>query len=404
MRVQDAYFEAGRPVAFFPALRAVTGSLSATVLLCQLLYWTGRESGGDGWIHKTAEDLREETGLTYEEQKSARARLKARGLLEEHYRRGEHEQYFRVNLEALNRAHPCPSQSAGEVVLQGIATVGIKGLPRSASRDSHDDHQGNPTMPNKPLPCSLIGTSEITSETTSETAPETKAGASASPEEQTHQLPASSSIQERIDELPETSKAEEDPHRVSARSAAEERPLPSSPKCTYETRVDSEPARAFGGGGRRPEGASENRQSLADNAANLNMPAAWNLAHGLSVTEQQLGRERLGYEAAAAFEAAMGVDGWPWASNRVWEKMVALVSQAWKDDPEIFHAYVQWMEGEGKFKAMSVKQIRVNPRQFIDTGWPMFLASRKPREPEPIQVETDLMRRIRERKEANERK
>lgn len=54
------------------------------------------------------------------------------------------------------------------------------------------------------------------------------------------------------------------------------------------------------------------------------------------------------------------------------------------------------MEGEGKFKAMSVKQIRMNPQQFIDTGWPLFRASRKPREPESIRPEMDLERRIRE--------
>lgn len=32
----------------------------------------------------------------------------------------------------------------------------------------------------------------------------------------------------------------------------------------------------------------------------------------------------------------------------------------------------------------------------MDTGWPLFLSSRTPREPEAVQQETDLQRRIRE--------
>jgi hypothetical protein len=133
------------------------------------------------------------------------------------------------------------------------------------------------------------------------------------------------------------------------------------------------------------------------------VPLGWSLAHGLPVSEEQLERERAGDKATSDFESALGVREWPWASTRVWEKMVALVSEAWKEDPGIFQEYAEWMEGEGKYKAMSVKQIRANPQQFIDTGWPLFLSSRMPPEPEPVRVqeETDLMRRIREREEAN---
>ena len=116
----------------------------------------------------------------------------------------------------------------------------------------------------------------------------------------------------------------------------------------------------------------------------------------MPVSEDQLERERLGYEATAAFEPALGVRGWPWASTRVWEKMVALVSEAWKREPAIFRSYAGWMEGERRYKGMNVKQIRATPQQFIDTGWPVFMASRRPNGPEPVQKETDLMRRIRE--------
>jgi len=130
----------------------------------------------------------------------------------------------------------------------------------------------------------------------------------------------------------------------------------------------------------------------------VELPLGWSVVHGLALSEEQLERERMGDEATSAFEAALGVKGWPWASTRTWEKMVGLVADAWKQDPGIFREYAEWMEGEGKYQAMSVKQIRQQPQQFIDTGWPLFLVSRKPREPEPVPVETDLMRRIRERK------
>ena len=145
---------------------------------------------------------------------------------------------------------------------------------------------------------------------------------------------------------------------------------------------------------------SETTAKTDAGVSNREVPLAWKVAHGLKVSEAQLEGERLGDEATAAFESALGVRGWPWGTTRAWEKMVALVAEAWRQDPQIFRRYVEWMEGEGKFKAMSVKQIRLNPRQFIDTGWPLFRASRKPNEPEPVQEETDLMRRMRERKAA----
>ena len=148
---------------------------------------------------------------------------------------------------------------------------------------------------------------------------------------------------------------------------------------------------------------TENTKEKTQGITKAGMPLTWSIGHGLPVSEEQLERERTGEQATSAVEAALGVRDWPWASTRAWEKMVSLVADAWKQDPDIFREYAEWMEGEGKYKAMSVKQIRANPQQFIDTGWPLFLASRRPREPEPVQGETDLMRRIREREAANGR-
>lgn len=102
MRLSDFLTDVGRPVAYYPGLRKITGSTNATIFLCQFVYWTGKESAGDGWIYKTSEEIESETGLSYKEQTTAREKLVTAGLIEEKYARLEHQMYFRVNLDTLN--------------------------------------------------------------------------------------------------------------------------------------------------------------------------------------------------------------------------------------------------------------------------------------------------------------
>jgi hypothetical protein len=111
--------DAGRPIAYLPKLRKIAGSINATLLLCQLLYWSGREASQDGWIFKRSEIVAEdpagvqnafnqsiefETGLSYKEQRSARQQLRARGLLRERYDRFRHVLLFQVDASALTVA------------------------------------------------------------------------------------------------------------------------------------------------------------------------------------------------------------------------------------------------------------------------------------------------------------
>jgi hypothetical protein len=102
MKLSDFLTDVGRPIAYYPGLRRITGSTTATVFVCQLLYWTGKEKDGDGWIYKVSDEIENETGLSYDEQKTAREKLLAAGLIEEKYARLEHRMYFKVNLETLN--------------------------------------------------------------------------------------------------------------------------------------------------------------------------------------------------------------------------------------------------------------------------------------------------------------
>jgi hypothetical protein len=119
LKLTDLLPDAGRPVAYYPILRRLTGSTNATLLLCQLMYWHGKQADKDGWIFKRAktspldedgrldashQSIERETGLTYKEQKSARRQLRERGFLRERRSWIEHRIYFRLDLEALGRA------------------------------------------------------------------------------------------------------------------------------------------------------------------------------------------------------------------------------------------------------------------------------------------------------------
>lgn len=118
MKLSEALKQLGHPVAYYPTLSRIFG-MQESVFLAQFVYWTGKESSGDGWIYKSVEDIELETGLTYEQQRRVRKELtgshagaKGRkirrgyheGVLEERYDRMQHKMYYKVNLEAMDRA------------------------------------------------------------------------------------------------------------------------------------------------------------------------------------------------------------------------------------------------------------------------------------------------------------
>lgn len=103
MKPSKFLLDIGRPVAYYPRLRKLTGSTTATIFLCQFIYWTGKERAGDGWIYKTSDEIEDETGLSYKEQMTARKNLRKAGILNEKYARIEHTIYFQINLDKLNQ-------------------------------------------------------------------------------------------------------------------------------------------------------------------------------------------------------------------------------------------------------------------------------------------------------------
>lgn len=108
MKLSEFLIGVGRSISYYPGMRKITGSTTATILFCQLFYWTGKEAAGDGWIYKTSDELTEETGLSYDEQVTARKGLIERGLIEENYARLEHKMYFRVCVDKLNAVWEIP--------------------------------------------------------------------------------------------------------------------------------------------------------------------------------------------------------------------------------------------------------------------------------------------------------
>lgn len=103
MKLSDFLTDVGRPIAYYPKLANIIGSVKATVFLCQLFYWKGKGSDPDGWIYKTAGEWQEETGLSYDEQRGARKTLTQAGLLEEKYKRIDHQMMYRIKAEELNK-------------------------------------------------------------------------------------------------------------------------------------------------------------------------------------------------------------------------------------------------------------------------------------------------------------
>lgn len=94
----------GRPVAYYPQIARFLGSVNASILFSQLHYWHDRGKSGELGIYKSVDELTEETGLSYREQATARAVLKAAGFLVETNRRLEHRIYFRLVPEAIDAA------------------------------------------------------------------------------------------------------------------------------------------------------------------------------------------------------------------------------------------------------------------------------------------------------------
>lgn len=101
MRPSESLKIAGKPIAYYPKLAKPLGSTNASILFSHFFYWHDRTQHELG-IYRTAEEIELETGLTVQEQRTARAKLKERGVLIETEKRIEHRIYYKLDLDAFD--------------------------------------------------------------------------------------------------------------------------------------------------------------------------------------------------------------------------------------------------------------------------------------------------------------
>ncbi|WMY76413.1 hypothetical protein RHD99_11015 [Buttiauxella selenatireducens] len=103
-----------RPIAYQPSFaqlrvgKVKVGPVGA-VLLSQLVYWHNRMDGV--WLYKTRNEIAKETGLSRDEQETARKRLVAIGVLEEQLRGVPATMHFKINADCLEALLLAQSQT-----------------------------------------------------------------------------------------------------------------------------------------------------------------------------------------------------------------------------------------------------------------------------------------------------
>ncbi|MDU6388656.1 MAG: replication protein [Pantoea sp.] len=121
-----------RPIAY-QACFVRFGGVTGAVLLSQLVYWHNRMDGS--WFYKTQKEIKSETGLSREEQETARRRLISAGVLEEARRGVPAKLFFRVKADRL------------EALL-----LKSEEKPQSSMRESRNQESGDPANKNADMP------------------------------------------------------------------------------------------------------------------------------------------------------------------------------------------------------------------------------------------------------------
>ena len=201
MRFAEFVRNSGSPVAYYPRLAIALGGVKEAVFVCQLLYWEGKQSDPERWIHKTLEEVRAETGLSRYEQDGVRRTLERKGILETWYDRLVHRLYFRIDLRRLSDCweaeypstetaeNPDPPSESGKTTFgktepEPVISLANVEKPLSGMWKNHNGECGKPAFAKVEKPLSYNrteNTPENTTETTTTTArPHEGAGPDAS--------------------------------------------------------------------------------------------------------------------------------------------------------------------------------------------------------------------------------
>ncbi|GMQ50348.1 hypothetical protein LST1_06360 [Neisseria elongata] len=101
MRPSESLKAAGRPIAYYPKLAKPLGGVNAAILFGHFFYWHDKTENPLG-VYRTAEEIEDETGLSVQEQRTARSKLRERGVLIETEKRIEHRIYYKLDLNAFD--------------------------------------------------------------------------------------------------------------------------------------------------------------------------------------------------------------------------------------------------------------------------------------------------------------
>jgi hypothetical protein len=111
---------------------------------------------------------------------------------------------------------------------------------------------------------------------------------------------------------------------------------------------------------------------------------AWSILANEPISQESIDQNVLDKEARDEFERVFGFNP-PWFSSKDWKDFADFVAKVYKQDKagrnrqgNVWLDYCLWREQEtgGKFgKAMTNVGIRKNPRAFMDTAIPTFLAA-----------------------------
>jgi hypothetical protein len=149
-----------RPIAYHRVFATIGGGAKAGLFLSQGFYWTNIKDESDpeaqGWFYKTQVEWEFETGLTRDEQETARRQLVKRGLLQEKRQGLPAKLHFQIQKEKV--------LSALWAVLNGDTAE----LSQSSMRESPKLGRGKPANKTGPKPQALE-IPEITSKSTPNT-------------------------------------------------------------------------------------------------------------------------------------------------------------------------------------------------------------------------------------------
>ncbi len=91
----------GKPIAYYPQLAKPLGGVNASLLFGHFFYWNDKGHSELG-VYRTADEIEVETGLSRDEQRTARRKLRERGVLIETEKRIEHRIYYKLDLDRFD--------------------------------------------------------------------------------------------------------------------------------------------------------------------------------------------------------------------------------------------------------------------------------------------------------------